>query len=130
MSRCRCRAAALAVVLLTTGCHERNPSGPGQAPAAGPVTLGVGAGTAGGASDAGQGRSADVSILSVGNSHTAAHDLPALVCGMIRFRRPEKTVYAHHVPVGFLEDAARDPACRDEIESRPWKYVVLQAQKI
>jgi hypothetical protein len=90
----------------------------------------VSAGAAGGVSDAEKVRSADVSILFVGNSHTAMHDLPGLVGGMIRFRRPEKTVYTHHVGVGFLEDVARDPRCRDEIESRPWKYVVLQAQKI
>ena len=25
---------------------------------------------------------------------------------------------------------ARDPRCKEEIETRPWKYVVLQAQKI
>lgn len=74
-------------------------------------------------------RSADVSVLFVGNSHTTRHDLPNLVGEMIRFRRPARTVYSHVVGVGFLEDVARDPVCREEIETRPWKYVVLQAQK-
>src|SRR5207244_3429558 len=47
-----------------------------------------------------------------------------------RFRHPAKTVYAHVVGVAFLDDVARDPRCREEIESRPWKYVVLQGQRI
>ena len=75
-------------------------------------------------------RSADVSILFVGNSHTSFHNLPNLVCEMIRFRHPEMKVYAHVVGVGFLEDAARNPKSRSEIETRPWKHVVLQGQKI
>ncbi len=81
-------------------------------------------------SDAEKVKRADVSILFVGNSHTSSHDLPNLVCEMIRFRQPQKTTYAHIVGVGFLEDTAANPACREEIESRPWKFVVLQAQKI
>jgi hypothetical protein len=83
-----------------------------------------------GKSDPEKVRSADVSALFVGNSHTTSHALPDLVGQMIRFRHPEKTVYSHIVPVAFLDDAARDPRCREEIESRPWKYVVLQAQRI
>ncbi len=94
-----------------------------------PDRLPVGA-TSGGVSDVEKVRSADVSILFVGNSHTSSHDLPNLVCEMIRFRHPEKTAYSHVVGVGFLEDVARDSRCREEIESRQWKFVVLQAQKI
>lgn len=82
-----------------------------------------------GRSDPDKVRSADVSILFVGNSHTSSHHLPNLIGEMIRFRSPEKTVYSHQVSVGFLEDVGRDPRCREEIETRPWKYVVLQAQK-
>jgi hypothetical protein len=74
-------------------------------------------------------RSADVSVLFVGNSHTSLHDLPNLVGEMIRFRHPEKTVYSHFVGVSFLEDVAHDARCKEEIESRPWKHLVLQAQK-
>jgi hypothetical protein len=83
-----------------------------------------------GRSDPEKVRSADVSILFVGNSHTSMHDVPKLVCDMIRFRHPDKTTYAHTLNVAFLEDVARDPRYRDEIESREWKFVVLQAQKI
>jgi hypothetical protein len=82
-----------------------------------------------GKSDPDKVHSADVSVLFVGNSHTSMHDLPELVGKMIRFRHPEKTVYSHLVGVGFLEDVAHDPRCKEEIESRPWKYLVIQAQK-
>lgn len=71
-----------------------------------------------------------MSILFVGNSHTAFHDLPNLVCEMIRFCHPEKTTYSSVVSVAFLDDVARNPRCREEIEQRPWKFVVLQAQRI
>lgn len=87
-------------------------------------------GSAGTASDPEQVRTAELSVLFVGNSHTQNHDLPDLVCRMIRFRHPEKTTSAHVVSVTFLDDVARDPRCREEIETRPWKAVVLQAQKI
>ncbi|VTR94561.1 Putative lipoprotein OS=Pseudoalteromonas tunicata D2 GN=PTD2_17540 PE=4 SV=1 [Gemmata massiliana] len=75
-------------------------------------------------------RAADYSILFVGNSHTSGHNLPGLVSEMIRFRKPGKTTYAHVLSVGFLEDVEHNPTYREEIESRPWKFVVLQAQKI
>lgn len=74
-------------------------------------------------------RAADVSILFVGNSHTTFHDLPGLVARMIQFRTPGRTVYTHVRAVGFLEDAEHDTGIGEEIESRPWKHVVLQAQK-
>src|SRR5262245_43452793 len=69
-------------------------------------------------------RAADVSILFIGNSHSTVGDLPGLVPEMIRFRHPNKTVVSHHVGVGFLEDVARYPTAKEELESRPWKYVV------
>jgi hypothetical protein len=80
-------------------------------------------------SDAEKVRTADYSVLFIGNSHTTMHDLPGVVGQMIRFRHPQKTVYSHVVGVGFLEDVARYPQCREEVESRAWKFVVLQAQK-
>src|SRR5262249_55576625 len=113
--RRRCRWVVFSVILsLLLGC------GPGQPPAARSPE---------GKSDPEKVRAAEVSVLFVGKSHTRHHDLPNLVCEMVRFRHPDKTVYAHVVGVAFLEDVARDPRCREEITSRPWKYVVLQAQK-
>jgi hypothetical protein len=75
-------------------------------------------------------RTADVSILFVGNSHTSMHDLPNLVCEMIRFRRPGKTVVSQFVGVSHLDDLAADPSGRRTLDAHPWKHVVLQAQKI
>jgi hypothetical protein len=73
-------------------------------------------------------RAADVSVLFVGNSHTNSHDLPGLVADLLRSRRPERTVYTHVVWVGFLEDLP-GTAAAEEVDTRPWKHVVLQAQK-
>ncbi|MFO0842901.1 MAG: hypothetical protein U0797_10975 [Gemmataceae bacterium] len=115
-NRCYHWVLLIASLAVIAGCGGKRPS---------PANTG----TSHGQSDPGRVRSADVSILFVGNSHTSAHDLPALVGEMIRFRHPGKVVYSHVVGVGFLEDVARHPRCREEIESRPWKYVVLQAQK-
>jgi hypothetical protein len=105
------------VLVLLSGCQ-------GQSDAPATVAL------AGGSSDVDKIRAADVSILFVGNSHTSFHNLPGVVADMIRFRQPGKSVYTHIVMAGHLDDAAKDPACRVEIESRPWKFVVLQAQRI
>src|SRR4051812_42470972 len=46
-------------------------------------------------------RTADYSILFVGNSHTSGHNLPELVCAMIRFRHPDNTALWWISPVGF-----------------------------
>lgn len=82
------------------------------------------------ASDLEQVKAADISILFVGNSHTHFNDLTDTVAAMIRHRRPGQTVLVGGVMCGHLEDASADPLCRTEIETRPWKHVVLQAQKI
>jgi hypothetical protein len=114
MRPCGQRIVPGVVALLLAGCASGTP------PA---VSHGAG-------SDAEKVRAADVSILFVGNSHTSSQDLPNLVCEIIRFRHPGKTVYSYVVSVAFLENTAHEPRCRDEIESRPWKFVVLQGQKI
>jgi hypothetical protein len=120
MRACR-NGGFVAVLLLAAACgSKQSPGKPGSPPVA----------PRGANSDLDKVRAADISILFVGNSHTTLHDLPNLVCKMIQFRHSDKNVYAHVVPVVFLEDAARHPACREEIASRPWKFVVLQAQKI
>jgi hypothetical protein len=122
----------LALILLA-GCSDAQPTNFVSVPGRngrGPLALHAGMGSPDGKSDLEKVRSADISVLFVGNSHTMMQDLPNLVCQMMQFRHPEKEVYAHVVGVTFLENAARDPRCGEEIESRPWKYVVLQAQKI
>jgi hypothetical protein len=74
-------------------------------------------------------RAAEVSVLFVGNSHTSVHDIPALVGQMLHFGHPEKKYCAQFIPVAFLEDVSRDHTCRAEVEQRPWKFIVMQAQK-
>jgi hypothetical protein len=110
-------AVCLGLVLLLGGCGNRP-----LPPAAGAAT--------GGRTDPERVRSADVSILFVGNSHTMMHDVPGLVRKMIEYRHPEKKVYVNLLGVAHLDDVVQNPQSIEEIESHPWKYVVLQAQKI
>jgi hypothetical protein len=109
--------AVIAMSLCVGGCGD-----PPAAQVPGPVVAST--------SDVDQVRAADVSILFVGNSHTGNFDIPGLVCDLVRALQPGKTTYSYYVPVGHLGQVANDPRCRTEIESRPWKFVVLQAQKI
>ena len=113
-------ATCLLLLLFAAGCGQPKSM---VVEVAGPVTSQF-------LSDADKVAKADLSILFVGNSHTSYHDLPRLVCEMIRFRQPKKVVFWHQVVVTFLEDVAGASTCRSEIETRPWKFVVLQAQKI
>jgi hypothetical protein len=83
-----------------------------------------------GVSDPEQVRAADYSILFVGNSHTGSHDIPGLVAKMIRHRHPDKTVLTRTFGVMFLEEVVHAPAIQEEVANRPWKTVVLQAQKV
>jgi hypothetical protein len=120
----RPRPVVLGTVLaLLTGCQGQADPVPVDGAAAAPAILG-------GPSDPKKVRTADVSILFVGNSHTSFHNVPGIVADMIRHRQPGKTVYTHTLMAGHLDDVAKDPACREEIEARPWRFVVLQAQRI
>lgn len=114
-------------VLLVTGCGRTQPSSPGIAPNKNQPAPSA---WTGGQSDLDKVRSADISILFVGNSHTMSHDIPGLICNMIRFRHPEKTVYSHAIGVGHLSALPNDPRYKEEIETRPWKFVVLQGQNV
>jgi len=120
----------IALVVFHAGCARQPPARAPMAPAGGwPVAMQLGE-LANGESDPEQVRAADISILFVGNSHTMMHDLPNLVCKMMQFQSPHKKIYAHYIPVAYLEDVERNTKFSNEIESRAWKRVVLQAQKI
>lgn len=114
------RILLLSLLLLGIGCDKRSSDSSNYGPTNnGPAT-----------SDVAKVREADISALFVGNSHTSMHDIPGLVAKMIHFRHPEKKVYTHVMGIGFLEQVAREPRFKEEIETRPWKFVILQAQKI
>ena len=69
-------------------------------------------------------------MLYFGNSHTGHHDIPELVGRMIAFQASETHLLCVIIGCGFLEDAAANPTSKATIERHPWKFVVLQAQKI
>lgn len=110
------RIGLILVITFSAGCNE-------PPAAVAPISFGN-------ASDTQRVDEADYSILFIGNSHTSSQDLPSLICKMIQFRFPEKKTYAHVMGVGHLEAVATDPRFDEEIQTRSWKFVVLQAQKI
>jgi hypothetical protein len=72
---------------------------------------------------------ADISLLFMGNSHTAANGLPAMVEAMVRAARPGMTVLAVEAPGSmFLQERATDTATLRLLRERTWQAVVLQAQ--
>ncbi len=74
---------------------------------------------------------ADISLLFMGNSHTANHDVPGQVAAMVRAGRPGKTVLAVTAPGSmFLDERLADAASTTLLRSRAWSAVVLQAQKV
>jgi hypothetical protein len=76
------------------------------------------------------GTRADVQILMMGNSHTAANGLPLMVAAMVRAAWPGRTVEAVEAPVWMsLQQRAADPASLALLRSAPWRFVVLQAQE-
>jgi hypothetical protein len=73
---------------------------------------------------------AQVTLLFMGNSHTALHDVPGMVAALVRGARPGRTVEAVQAPGSmFLEERVADPASVALLGSRRWTAVVLQAQK-
>jgi hypothetical protein len=73
---------------------------------------------------------ADISLLFMGNSHTAANGLPGLVADMVRAGRPGQTV-AFTVAPGylFLDERLQDAPTMALLRSQAWSFVILQAQK-
>ena len=71
-----------------------------------------------------------VSLLFMGNSHTAFHDVPGMVAALVRGARPGRAVEPVTAPgFMFLEERASDAPTLALLRSRPWSVVVLQAQK-
>src|SRR5687768_7606032 len=73
---------------------------------------------------------ADITLLFMGNSHTASHGLPHTVGALVRAARPARNVHVEVAPDwGFLEDHASNPRTLELLDHRRWSAVVLQAQK-
>lgn len=73
---------------------------------------------------------ADVQILFMGNSHTAANRLPQMVAAMVRAAWPGRTVEAVEAPVWmFLGQRWRHTPSLELLRSTNWRFVVLQAQE-
>jgi hypothetical protein len=85
----------------------------------------------GAATDATTGASdADVTVLMMGNSHTAGHDLPQQLQAMLGAGLAGPTVRVTVAPGWmFLDERLADPASTALLRSRRWTLVVLQAQK-
>ena len=69
-------------------------------------------------------------VLLIGNSHSASHNLPALLRKLIEHGVPGVPVHTELAPgSAFLSDRINDSITQPAIDSRPWTHVVLQAQK-
>lgn len=74
--------------------------------------------------------SADITLLFMGNSHTAANDLTKMVADMVRAGRPGRSVASVEAPGWmFLEERAHDAGSMSLLRSQSWSFVILQAQK-
>jgi hypothetical protein len=106
-----CRGLFSAFLLFLAACGG---GGPSAAPAAPTVAV----------------PAADVTLLFMGNSHTAVNDVPGLVAAMVRAVRPDKSVAATNAPGSlFLDERVSDAATRQALAERRWSFVVLQAQR-
>jgi hypothetical protein len=72
----------------------------------------------------------DINLLFMGNSHTLNNDVPEMVGEMVRAARPGKTVANVTAPGSlFLGERAADQPTLQLMRSRPWDFIVLQAQE-
>ena len=72
----------------------------------------------------------DITLLFMGNSHTAVNDLPGMVTAMVRAGKPGKTVGSIQSPGGmFLDERLSYAPSVNLLRSQDWSFVILQAQK-
>lgn len=73
---------------------------------------------------------ADLSVLMMGNSHTAFHSLPDTLAAMVRASNPGKTVTVVTAPGWlFLDERLAHAPSMNLFGSQRWSFVILQAQK-
>jgi hypothetical protein len=110
--------AALVVVAQLGACSGGGSAAGGAAPTTATATVPPG------------GVNGDITLLFMGNSHTAVHDIPQSVAALVRAQRPSKTVGVANAPGSmFLEERIGHQPTLDLLGSRRWSAVVLQAQK-
>ncbi|WP_100642954.1 hypothetical protein [Alteromonas facilis] len=69
-------------------------------------------------------------ILFMGNSHTAANQLPTMVMELINEHLPEQLAYVERVAkYQYLAEHATSTQTLSQLASRQWTHVILQAQK-
>jgi hypothetical protein len=74
---------------------------------------------------------ADVSVLMIGNSHTAGAELPARLQRALQASLPGRSVLVMAAPrSAFLDEHLGDAGTLALLASRRWQAVVLQAQKV
>jgi hypothetical protein len=113
MPASRFRGSIAALVLFAASCGGGGGSGTSPATVSPPATV-----------------AADISILFLGNSHTAVNDVPGTVGAIVRAARPDKTVATVNAPgILFLDERLGDAATLQLLRERRWSFVVLQAQK-
>lgn len=73
---------------------------------------------------------ADITILMMGNSHTAFHNLPDTLAAMVRAVRPGRTVAVATAPGWmFLDERLAHAPSMTMLGGQRWSFVILQAQK-
>jgi hypothetical protein len=72
----------------------------------------------------------DISVLMMGNSHTAFHNLPDTLAAMVRAGKPGRTVSVVTAPGWlFLDERLVHAPSMAMLGSQRWSFVILQAQK-
>lgn len=74
---------------------------------------------------------ADITMLFLGNSHTAAHNVPGIVAKLIKADGSDQAPYSQTLAYGdaFLADHVESKRSMEVVNSRKWNVIVLQAQK-
>ncbi|WP_100657683.1 hypothetical protein [Alteromonas flava] len=69
-------------------------------------------------------------VIMLGNSHSAANNLPGMIQTLIQQQFPQHGTYVYRVPqFKFLSDHAGSSVTLAALAAEPWTHVILQAQK-
>lgn len=72
-----------------------------------------------------------ISVLMMGNSHTASVNLPDTLAMVLQALVPEKTIRVERIQqIAFLYQHAQSSEVLSAIDSQTWSHIVLQAQRV